>query len=121
VTKQGSPNSLNNANVVGGVVELDLDAVLAEIDVSPRPVKLGGVTYMVRRDLTAQDVVLYWELVKQSKDAEALALLVGDNATALNAFLEQLPKPHAVRAGQVIMQQAGLLTAEGEQGEAKAS
>lgn len=118
MTKQGSPQTLNGVNVLD---EFDLDAELDAIDLSPRPVKLGGVTYMVRRDHTAKDVVLYWELVKQSKDVEALAMLVGDDAAALNTFLEQLPKPRMTRAVQALMQQAGLLTMEGEQGEAKAS
>lgn len=112
---QGSP-ALN-----GHAVELDLDVELDALDLSPRPVKLGGVTYLVRRDLTGKEIAKYWELVKKQKDTEALALLVGDDAVALNQLLEQLPQQRMQLAVQRIMQTAGLLSGAGEQGESKAS
>jgi hypothetical protein len=115
LVSQGSP-ALN-----GHAVELDLDVELDALDLSPRPIKLGGTTYTVRRDLTGKEIAKYWDLVKKQKDTEALALLVGDDAVALNTVLEKLPQQRMQLAVQRIMQTAGLLNTAGEQGESAAS
>lgn len=114
--KQGSPERN------GHVVEFDLDAELDDIDLAPVPVKLGGVTYQVRRDLTAGEVQQFWTLLRANdKDEEALYLLVGDSAVSLKSALDDLPRARMERAVQVLLQKAGLATAAGDQGEVKAS
>jgi hypothetical protein len=119
--KQGSPPPAVKGHPVD---EFDLDAELEAIDLSPRPLKLGGVTYEVRRDLTGKEVAEFWRLLRSSNDDDdvlALALLVGDDAVALNTVLAQLPQARMERAVQVILEKAGLTKPTGDQGESKAS
>lgn len=111
--------ALSNGQLVVDAFDLDLE--LDALDLSPQPVKLAGVTYMVRRDLTGREIVKYWELARKQKDVEALAMLVGDDAVALNKVLEGLPQQKMQVVVKRIMQKAGLLTADGDQGEVKAS
>jgi hypothetical protein len=121
VTKQGSPQALN-----GQVPAIDLDAQLEAIDLSPRPVKLGGVTYQVRRDLTGAEVAEFYRYLNAGKDVESLAILVGDDSVALHATMEKLPRARMNQAVKVILQTAGLQVQvageqAGEPGEASAS
>jgi hypothetical protein len=119
--KQGSPLSTVNGHQAD---EFDLDAELAAIDLSPQPLKFAGATYLVRRDLTGQEVAEFWRLLRSPSDADdesALAILVGEDAVALNTALTKLPQPRMQRAVQVILQKAGLTTTTGDSGESKAS
>lgn len=102
-------------------VELDLDVLIDAIDLSPKPVKLGGHVYRVRRDLTGPEIVQYWELVRAKDDTTALSLLVGEDAVALNTTLEQLPQARMTLAVQKLMEAAGLVSAAGDSGESAAS
>lgn len=109
-----------NGQVVG-LSELNLDDLLGAIDVSPRPVRLGGHVYMVRRDLTAAEASTCLRLINEGKELEATAMLVGDDAVTLDAALKDLPRPRLIAASQHILQVAGLVTASGDMGESQAS
>lgn len=114
------PGTRNNPLAVDA---LDLDALLAERSLDPKPVKLKGKTYMVRRDLTGQEVADYFKLVRASedRDVEALSILVGDEAVGLNEALNALPQQHMQLAVQKVMAVAGLITEGSDEGESQAS
>lgn len=117
---QGSP--LSPALNGYGITPLNLDAELEEIDLSPVPVSLAGRTYLVRRDLTGDEIRRYWELARAAKDAEAFSILVGpEDGAILNAVLDSMPKTRFDLAAKRIMQTAGLMAADGNPGESKAS
>lgn len=116
----------NNDMAAGNV--LDLDALLAARSLRPKQVKLIGETYTVRRDLNGEQVVEYWQLVNQGKEAEALAMLVGgaDEAKRLNKAIAPLPPEHTNTVLQRIMRVAGVLRRDpaderDDQGESSAS
>jgi hypothetical protein len=88
---------------------LDLDALLAERSLEPRPVKLGGHTFKVRTDLSGAEVIRYFALARASQDKEALALLVAtEDVDALRTALMGVPDKLFVFAMQQIMLAAGL-------------
>lgn len=96
---------------------IDLDALLASRSLDPVPVKLGGKTYMVRRDLTGTEAAQYYTLINEGKDVDALALLVSNAPVMLNKALEKLPRQHMILVVQKMMEAAGLLAAGGSEGE----
>jgi hypothetical protein len=101
--------------------ELNLDAVLATVDIAPRPVKLRGHTYMVRRDLTGPETTAFAKFVQDSNDKAALTLLVGEeDAAKLDSELAKMPRAQMIRAVQAIGMEAGVLTAGGQLGESQA-
>lgn len=89
---------------------IDLDVLLAKVDLSPVPVVLKGHTYQVRRDLTGEETVECFRLIDASKDAEALAMLVGEDGEQLNMAFEKLPRQHMVLAVQQFLALAELTT-----------
>lgn len=90
-TKQEQRN--NDHPITGSLV--DLDAELAEHELTPVPVKLRNKTYRVRRDLTGNEVANCWKLINDGKDTEALAMLIGtDDAVVLSTVLDALPQQH---------------------------
>lgn len=107
---QGTPTARANG------ATLDLDAILAARELKPQTVKLGGKNYTIRRDLTGPQVRQYWDLVKDGKDVDALALIC-NAPVALNRALEKLPREHMEIAVREIMQAAGIVTARGDAGE----
>jgi hypothetical protein len=58
----------------------DLDALLAKHSLAPTVVKLGGVDYTIRTDLTAIEVNRFLKLMGKQLNAQALTLLVGTKA-----------------------------------------
>jgi hypothetical protein len=114
------PGTRNNGTNPLIVPTLDLDALLAEASLEPRPVKLMGKTYHVRRDLTGTQVTEYWKLVREGKDVDALAMIV-TAPVMLNKILEKLPREHMLIVVREIMQAAGLVDMVGDVGEARAS
>lgn len=106
--------------VAPSVAELNLDDLLGKIDVTPKPVRLGGRVYMVRRDLTAAEASTCIRLINEGKELEATALLVGDDAVALDATISALPRQHQLVASQHLLQVAGIM-AGGDLGESPAS
>jgi hypothetical protein len=117
---QGSP--LSPALNGYGITPLNLDAELDEIDLSPAPMTIGGRTYLVRRDLTGDEIRNYWELVRVPDDRAAFSILVGaEEGAILYAVLESMPKARFDLAAKRIMQAAGLMAADDQPGESKAS
>lgn len=103
---------------------LDLDAALAELDLSPITISFAGQVYAVRRDLTAPERVDYWARAAAKDDAGCLGIIVGDEAlgVSLNAALEKLPHQAMMLALKKIMTAAELIEDSGEaQGESSAS
>jgi hypothetical protein len=100
---------------------LDLDQLLAERELTPVPVKLGGKNYMVRRDLTSAEVAEFYKLCNEGKDVDALAVLVANAPVMLNKALEKLPRQHMILVLQKMMEAAGLIPKGGNEGESKAS
>lgn len=91
MTTQGARSTKKNPLVTG----VDLDALLAAAVLEPAPLTLAGKTYMVRTDLTGGEVLLYVKLTNAGKQLEALSLLIGaDDAVALQAYIESLPRLH---------------------------
>lgn len=109
------PGTRNNVNPLVRP-ELDLDALLSQHSLDPKPIRLGGKTYQIRRDLTGVEVTEYWKLVRDGKDVEALGLIASAPAM-LNKALERLPYEHMKLALQKIMEAAGLVIAGGDSGE----
>ena len=104
--------------------EIDLDAELGELDLSPVPMRVGGAVYFVRRDLTAAQVRDYWARAAAKDDEGALELLLGDRAAAaqLNAALDAMPQQRSQLALARMMEKAGLMEpAGGGAGESAAS
>lgn len=117
---QGSP--LSPALNGYGITPLNLDAELDEIDLSAVPISLAGRTYLVRRDLTGSEIRLYWEHVRAQRDTDAFAILVGpEDAVILNAVLDSMPQQRMTHVARRIMQAAGLMAADDQPGESKAS
>lgn len=114
------PGTRNNGTNPLGVPTLDLDALLSEASLEPRPIKLMGKVYQVRRDLTGAEVAEYWKLVREGKDVDALSMIVSA-PVMLNKVLEKLPREHMLIAVREIMQAAGLVDMVGDAGESKAS
>lgn len=100
---------------------VDLDALLATRELTPVPVKLGGKTYMVRRDLTGTEAAEFFKLSQDGKDVDALAILVTNAPVMLNKTLEKLPRQHMVLVVQKMMEAAGLIPAGSTEGESQAS
>jgi hypothetical protein len=123
---QGTPNTNGSGPV------LDLNALLAERRLEPVQVLLGDATYMVNTDLTAHEANAFISLMKKGNDAPAFTILVGskeeranvvaavdraakstaknaprihasDEATALDKFIDALPRMHqALVSGQLM-------------------
>lgn len=116
MTKQGTHN-----NAVHRLASIqDLDAMLAQHSLVPAVVKLGGVNYQVRTDLTAAEVQRFINLISNEHGAQAFTILVGTKAERdalaravakaeagedvtlpagrlalrLDAFLDTLPRMH---------------------------
>jgi hypothetical protein len=107
---QGTHNNSTNGT------PLDLDAQLAEIELKPRKVRLGGKDYTIRRDLSGLQVKQYWALVEEGKDVDALAMIC-TAPVMLNRALENLPHEHMKAAIREIMKAAGVVNTRGESGE----
>lgn len=107
--------------VIPALGELNLDALLDKIDVSPKPLRLGGKVYMVRRDLNAEEASRCLSLINAGKELEATAMLVGDAAVDLDNVLKSLPRPRLLAASQHILSVAGLVQPGGAMGESQAS
>jgi hypothetical protein len=105
---------------------IDLDGELAEIDLSPVTVKLGGRKYKIRRDLTGKEVLEFWQLLVKLDDAAAFSILVGpEDGPQLNEHLDSLPQKRRTKATRRLTILAELRTeadfAEGKPGESSAS
>lgn len=93
---------------------IDLDAQLARIDTAPQPIRLGGYTYMVRRDFTTAEANALVKLAQTADDnpeseIEFWAALVGlEDARRLQAFTESLPMAKAQTIGAQFGAAAGL-------------
>lgn len=112
---QGSP-ALTSAG------EIDLDAISAEVDLTPVPVRLAGQAYQVRRDLTGPEVQRFWSLSAAKDDQAALRMLVGDAAAQLDAVLNQMPNQRMLAVMRAILVAAGLVEGDGKPaGESAAS
>lgn len=124
---QGTPSNSNGSGPV-----LDLNALLAERRLEPVQVLLGDATYMVNTDLTANETNAFITLMNKGNDAAAFTLLIGskeerakvvaavdraakstttnapripasDEATALDKFIDTLPRMHqALVSGQLM-------------------
>lgn len=103
-----------------GMDELNLDDLLGKVDVSPKPVRLGGHVYHVRRDLTSAEATTCLQLINSGKELEATAMLVGDDAVTLDQALRELPHARREIASQHILSVAGLIPG-GSMGESPAS
>jgi hypothetical protein len=109
-TTQGAQpkNETNGHPLTGSLV--DLDALFAEQSLDPVPVKLRDKTYLVRRDLTGNEVAECFRLINGGNDTEALAMLTGaDDSVVLNAVLENLPQQHMKLAVRKILVAAGMV------------
>lgn len=123
---QGTPSTN------GSVPVLDLNALLAERCLEPVQVLLGDATYMVNTDLTAHETDVFISLMRKGNDAAAFTILIGskedrdkvvaavdraakstaknppripasDEATALDKFVDSLPRMHqALVSGQMM-------------------
>src|SRR5687768_723840 len=78
--------------ILGSVI--DLDELLEARSLEPVRMKLGGKIYQVRRDLTSAEVAEFFTLAGQSKDVDALAILVKTAPVMLNKTLDRLPVVH---------------------------
>lgn len=109
--------------VAPSVAELDLDAILDKVDTSPKPVRLCGEVYMVRRDLTVAEANECLRLIGDRKELEATVILVGsDAAVRLDAALRTLPLAKQVVASNHLLRTANLPVGEGAAaGESSAS
>lgn len=114
--------SIDNG-VPPALAELNLDDILGRIDVSPKPVRLAGRVYMVRRDMTSVEATQCLRLIQQDKELEATAMLLQshDDAVALDAALRDLPHARRELASTHILRTAGIVTAGGDLGESPAS
>lgn len=113
-----------NGSYAGAVAEeLDLDALLGRIDVSPQPVRLAGRVYQVRRDLTSVEATRCLRLISEGKELEATSMLLAepDDGVALDQALRDLPHARREAASVHILRTAGLPTAGGDRGESPAS
>lgn len=94
-----------------------LDELFADVSVAPQEISLLGQSYMVRRDLTPDELVAYYGYVAKEADDEALKILVGKtDGPKLNKQLRSLPHQHMKIAMRKVMEVAGIL-AETESGE----
>lgn len=92
-----------------GAAEVDLDALVAELDLSPVPFRLAGRVYQVRRDMTMKESARYWDLAATKDDAACMQMLVGDeDGIALNEALESMPNRAMMLALEKIMVSAGV-------------
>lgn len=101
--------------------EIDLADAFEEIDVSPKPVKLGGRTYLVRRDLTSAEVEKFWKLAGQKDDAAALEVLVVEGGRELSAAIAALPARHSQPALDRVLDIGQVPGRKGDTGEYVAS
>lgn len=91
----------------------NIDELIEALDVTPLPITLGAQEFTIRRDLTGPEIIKYWELVRTSKDADALGILVGKtDGPKLNKVLESLPQKRMVAATRKVMELAGIVEAQ---------
>lgn len=104
--------------------DVDFDADLGELDLSPVSARIGGKVWKIRRDLSVDDVRRFWELAATKDDAACLGLLLGSptQGAALNALLDKQPHVKQKQYLRKVMVTAGIIDESGApQGEAKAS
>lgn len=107
---------------------IDLDALVYKSATKPVPIRLGGVDYTLRRDLTSEEVMQFWSYTGKGKDVAAMAILLGEDPEAdepeqakrLTGMLLSLPQPVWTKAYRQILTAAGL-NLDGDEGESSAS
>lgn len=108
----------------GGHDVLDLDDDLNPIPLKPKTVRAFGREWTIRRDWTAADIVKYWVLAEDRKDAEAAVMLVGEKDGPEFAKISvSLPPEMVALKLRKICKVAGLLPrdAEDEESEGESS
>lgn len=103
------------------VLDLDDDAPIA---LSPKPVRIFGREWTIRREWTAAEVVRYWILADSRKEVEAAALLVGgEDAEEFARIISALPQELMLGKLRKLLRIAGLLTRDAttEEAEGKSS
>jgi hypothetical protein len=108
---------------------IDIDAMLIQRSTDPVIIRLGGREWLIRRDLTAEEVVNFWKLSDSNESVAAWALLTGDDESAqdLHATITPLPAEIFVNVSRQIIRAAGLsitgtdLESAGGSGNSKAS
>lgn len=75
----------------------DLLDALGTDEQPPVPVRLLGVNAEVRRTYSAAEDLKFTELLRQRRVKEALAILVGDDAEALSAKIDELSIEQGVK------------------------
>ncbi|GAA3877780.1 hypothetical protein GCM10022243_48130 [Saccharothrix violaceirubra] len=107
----------------GGHDVLDLDDD-TPIPLAPIEVSVFGRVWTVRREWTPADAMRYWVLAHRRKDAEAMALLVGDgDAAAFAEIIAAVPLERSQGKLRRLLKIAGLLArdAQDEESEGKSS
>jgi hypothetical protein len=89
----------------------DLGALVVARSLSPAPKTLFGLDFSVRRDLTADEYVAYWESVNAGESVASLGMLLTQPSLAatLNAKLNLMPREHMNKVLARIMRTAGVL------------
>lgn len=129
MTTQGTQNHTRLATVD------DLDALLAKHALVPAVIRLGGVEYTIRTDLTAAETQRFLDLMGRQLDAQAMTILIGSKAERdalakafarakqgenvevpagrqaikLDALLDSLPRVHTALAMGRIMRASKVL------------
>jgi hypothetical protein len=89
---------------------LDLNALFTARSLAPRRVTVAGATFDVRRDLTSEEVISFFEKSASGKNFDALTMLVGEEAAReVDAKLGVLPAEHVTKIFRRLMQIAGVL------------
>ncbi|MCA1185705.1 hypothetical protein LCD36_04465 [Saccharopolyspora sp. 6T] len=89
---------------------LDLNALFTARSLEPRRVTVAGAKFDVRRDLTSEEVITFFEKSATGKNFEALTMLVGEEAAReVDSKLAILPAEHVTKVFRRLMQIAGVL------------
>ncbi|GAA2774103.1 hypothetical protein [Saccharopolyspora taberi] len=113
----------------GAQAPLDLNSLFTARSLRPRRVTVAGATFDVRRDLTSEEVIAFFEKSASGKNFDALTMLIGEDAAReVDAKLSVLPAEHVTKVFRRLMQISGVLTrlpedeeSEESEGESSAS
>jgi hypothetical protein len=102
-------------------VDVDFDADLGELDLSPVAARIGGKVWKIRRDMSVDEVRTFWQTAAAKDDAGCLGMILGSPAQgqALDKLLTSMPHVKQKRYLRSVMTAAGIIDQDGNpQGEA---
>ena len=103
---QGSRRTPQASSRVSQIINLD-DLIVGQRLNRPAKVFLLSKEWTVRRDLSGAEAVEFWSKATKN-DPAALVMLMGEEATDLDAQLQELPQRVYIRVLQAIFAAAGL-------------